>query len=42
VCDIGPVYDLFLYSLPVLEAPRPGRQPKYVVVKKNKTLIFVG
>jgi hypothetical protein len=34
VCDIGVVYDLLLYSLPVLEAPYPGRQPKQVVVKK--------
>jgi hypothetical protein len=34
VCDIGVVYDLFRYSLHVLETPRPGRQPKQVVVKK--------
>jgi hypothetical protein len=38
VCNIGSVYDLFLYSLPVLEAPHPGRQPKLGSNKKIKLL----
>jgi hypothetical protein len=37
---IGDVYELFMYSLPVLEAPHPERQPKHAVVKNN-TLISV-
>jgi hypothetical protein len=46
VCDIAIVCHItatceMLYSLPVLEALRPGKQPKQTVVK-NKTLIFIG
>jgi hypothetical protein len=33
VCHIAAVYEM-LYSLPVLEAPRPGSQTKQAVVKK--------
>jgi hypothetical protein len=29
---------LLLYSLPILEAPRPEREPKQTVVKKIKLL----
>jgi hypothetical protein len=38
VCHIAAMCEMF-YSLPILEAPLSGRQPKLVVVKeKNKTL----
>jgi hypothetical protein len=38
---IGVVYDLIMYSLPVLETPHLGRQGKQAVVK-NRTLICIG
>jgi hypothetical protein len=39
--NIGVVYDLFLYSLPVLEAPRLRSQLKQTVVKKINKLLYL-